>query len=241
MSEKLTRKELLELLGKPDGQLPLIDDLDRKALEGYQYIDSDQSAKTALDKLDGRFNKWLDTKDVVKEKKSKTRTIVWIQRVAAVLLLLMIPVFLLIRPNQSVRLANQYFEAPRSTYLMLNRGEGSTSTTSLTEAFTFYEKGDFAQAAKAISEIRDQYPDNKDLQFYQGISLLASGDAEKSISLFRNCLDETYQDLNQRTPWYLALAYLKTGNQTEARNWLEKTVAFDPSHKTSAQQILAKI
>ena len=47
MSDKITRKELLELLIylslEQDNVVPL-DELDAKAMEGYQYLDEDQDS-----------------------------------------------------------------------------------------------------------------------------------------------------------------------------------------------------
>lgn len=241
MSEKLTREELLDLLGKSIDDSGLTDELDRKALEGYQYLDDGQSADKVLNKLDDRFDHWLEKKEVEKQKKTRVRTITLIQRVAAAILLLLIPAFFIFRPGQSVRLANQFFEAPRSSYLLLNRGEQTSNQTAVTDAFALYEKGKFSEAAPAIEALINEYPEKKDLKFYQAISLLGSGHIDESIEILKQCTTEPDQDLDKRSPWYLALAYLMNSDRNEAKIWLDKTILLDAQHKEDAQILLEKI
>ncbi|MCB0665677.1 MAG: hypothetical protein KDC80_07640 [Saprospiraceae bacterium] len=241
MSEKLTRKELLELLNQSVEQNRSLDELDQKALEGYEYLDNDHSAENALDRLDARFNQWVEQKEVSKVKKGRTRTMLILQRVAAVILVLLIPTVLIFQPGQSKRLANRYFEAPRSTYVMLNRGDQATEQTSLNEAFTLYEKGEFSKAAIAIENLVADNPEKKDLKFYQAISLYASGQIEESIPLLESCTTEPYQELDERSPWYLGLAYLKKGERDQAIIWLQKAAEVDALHEESALKLLNKI
>lgn len=244
MSEKLTRKELLGLLNEfpkeEKGHLP--DQLDQKALDGYQYLDRGLNAEDALNKLDDRFGKWIESKQVSTVVKSpQVRRIILLQRIAAAVLLVLVPLFFLLKPVSTSKLADHYFEAPRSPYLIISRGEQPTGESEINQAFTLYEKGQYAEAAKDIGRLIIDHPDKQDLKFYQAISLLASGDHLESIRLLKECTEEPFQELHQRSPWYLALAYLKAGNKEEARPWLQRTLLVDELHKKPAEELLQKI
>lgn len=124
---------------------------------------------------------------------------------------------------------------------MLNRGDQPAAQTNLMEAFALYEKGEYSAAAIAIESLTGSNPEKKDLKFYLAISLLASDQVDKSIPLLQASTQETYQDLHHRAPWYLALAYLKQGQEEEAVEWLEKAVQVDALHRDEAAIILDKI
>lgn len=104
-----------------------------------------------------------------------------------------------------------------------------------------YEKKQYAEAATAISDLVGKHPEKRDLVYYQGISLLASGEVDQSIALLKVSANESYQDVDKKTPWYLALAYLKKGDLTLATPWLEKTEKVDELHRKDAAKILKKI
>ncbi len=244
MSEKLTRKELLDLLNEfsvgEKGHSP--DPLDQKALDGYQYLDRGLNAEDSLKKLDDRFGKWIEGKEVSSIRKSpKVRRFILLQRIAAAVLLVLVPLFFLLKPTSTSKLADHYFEAPRSPYLTISRGEQPTGEAEINHAFTLYEKGQYAEAAKDIGRLTIDHPDKQDLKFYHAISLLASGDYVQSIRLLKECTEEPFQELHQRSPWYLALAYLKAGDKEEARHWLQRTMLVDELHKEPAEELLQKI
>jgi hypothetical protein len=245
MSDKVTRKELLELLNQSrpaqinDIQL---DELDAKAMEGYQYLDKGQHPEVALRNLDQKFDKWLDDKEVSKGKRVRKLNATFIlQRVAAVVLLLLIPAIFIFKPVSLTKLVDRNFEIPRSTYFMVNRGENPAAETDIHNAFVLYEKGDYLAAAKAIEALKLIHPDKKDLKFYQAISLLAAGEVDQSIDLLLLCSQDNFQDLSTKSPWYLAMAYLKKGDKESAGKWLQQTLVHDSLHAQSAREILDQL
>ncbi|MBK8502952.1 MAG: hypothetical protein IPL46_12485 [Saprospiraceae bacterium] len=77
MSDKITRKELLDLLNRSKHEKDnsdQLDELDSKAMEGYQYLDKDQHPDGALNSLDEKFDKWLSDKEVSRGKKVRKMT-----------------------------------------------------------------------------------------------------------------------------------------------------------------------
>jgi tetratricopeptide (TPR) repeat protein len=245
MSERLTRKALLDLLSSPtaeSGDIPAHDALEKLAMEGYQYLDEGRSAEESLTRLDQRFEQWLEDKPLkISGDQARRRMISLLQKIAAVILLILVPVFLILKPTPLAQLADRYFEAPRSPYLMVSRGQQTDTESKFNEAFTHYEKGEYAKAASAIGNLVVENPDKPDLKFYQAISLLATGDTEKSIGLLEECAGESQDNLDIRSPWYLALAYLTTRDKDEAQHWLQKTIALDDLHQEKAKELLEKI
>lgn len=245
MPEKITRKELLDLLSRstPDFQSTNPpDDLDKKAIEGYQYLDANQHPDDVLENLDNKFDNWLSVKEVSRSKRvRKMTTIQLIQRVAAIALLLLIPTIFIFKPNSTTKLVDQYFDVPRSTYFMVNRGENVSVEPDLHDAFALYEKGDYRAAAEAIEKLIPNHLEKKDLKFYHAISLFVVGEFDQSIDLLLLCSEDNFQGLNQRSPWYLAMAYLKKGDKEAAAKWLKQTLTLDSMHAQNAQNILDKL
>ncbi|NND32369.1 MAG: hypothetical protein HKN76_07225 [Saprospiraceae bacterium] len=244
MSEKISRKELLELLNNPKENAELrnaLDDVDKKALEGYQYL-ADGTANEAIDSLSKRFDQWLPNQEISRS----TRTINtsrrrWILRVAAAALLFLIPVFFLLKSPSSARMASQYFEAPRSPYLNMNRGAQDEIDKEFYDAFALYEKKQYLEASEALAELSASYPDKLDLPFYQAVSLLGANQVDAAIDILKVTATQNYQDLDRRSPWFLGLAFLMKSDENEAKVWLQKAVELDEQYGTDAASLLEKM
>ncbi len=231
-------KSLDQLKGLSKEDLENMDPLDREALEGYQYLDKGAEHAQVLQRLDRRFQAKLPEKKVVT--KTKQPRILLLRRLAAAVLILLIPAYFLLRPASTSSLYQEHFEAPRSTYFQVSRS-AATEKTDLDVAFQAYATEDYQQAASLINDLIAQHPDKPDLKFYQAISLLASDQVEDAIDLFKDCLDISYQDTDQKSSWYLALSYLKQGDKEQALFWLSKTVEVDDEHRSEADELLAKL
>ena len=231
-------KSLNQLKGLSKEDLEKMDPLDREALEGYQYLDKDAEHAQVLHRLDSRFEAKLF------EQKVKTKTgqprIITLRRLAAAVLLLLIPAYFLLKPASTRSLYQQHFEAPRSTYFQVSRSV-ATERTDIDAAFQAYATEDYQRAATLIGDLITQHPDKPDLKFYQAISLLASDQVEDAIDLFKDCLDISYQDTDQKAAWYLALSYLKLDDIEQSRFWLSKTVEIDGEHRTAANELLGRL
>ena len=110
----------------------------------------------------------------------------------------------------------------------------------LTSAFIPYEKGDFGSAYKAIVSLQKIHPDKPDLAFYAAISKLGQGDAEVAIPMLQSCLQIQYQGVDEMAPWYLGLAYVKTGKVAEARKYLRQ-VPEGSRFAQPAEELLAEL
>lgn len=97
MSEKISKKQLLELLSASDQdqrkKMQTLDDLDKKALEGYQYLENDH-AEDAISRLNTRFEQWLPNQQVSRSAKTiKMGRVRLLRAVAAIALLLTVSTF----------------------------------------------------------------------------------------------------------------------------------------------------
>ncbi len=239
MSQNFTKEDLLKMLNQ--GSLPdsKMDDLDKKALEGYQYLEDGETAQSVLDKLDARFEGHLKSVSGEPKMEAKVFSFKRIQRLAAVILLLLLPAYFIFKAPSTDKLFAEHFEAPRSTYFQQTRGSENTGAdAAFKSAFQSYEMGDYEKAKVAIGELSKTHSDKPDLVFYQGLAALGAGQAHEAIALFEKCLEIDYQNVKARSPWYMAMSYLKLGDKAQAIKWLENSLEVDDRHRTSAKTLL---
>ena len=239
MSQNFTKEDFLKILNQGDLSDSRMDDLDRKAAEGFQYLESEETAQSVLDRIDARFDAHLNSVSTGSKVETKVFSFKRIQRLAAVLLLFLIPAYFIFKAPTTDKLFVANFEAPRSTYFQQTRGSVDKGVdVALKSAFQSYEMGDYDKAKVAIAELSKTHADKPDLLFYQGLAALGAGDAREAIDLFTDCLDIEYQNVQTKAPWYLALSYLKLGDKSQAIKWLEKSIQVDDRHRNSAETLL---
>ncbi|NND06925.1 MAG: tetratricopeptide repeat protein [Saprospiraceae bacterium] len=242
MVAKLSRTELKRLLqesqSKGDGPSEDADPLDQKAAEGYRYLE--ESFDATMSRLDQRFAESLQGSEKTKtvEKGAKVRRFIWVRRVAAIGIVLIMASYFLFQSKNSASLYDRFFEPPSSHYYQATRSNAETDE--LTSAFIPYEKGDFATAFEAINSLQKSHTDKLDLAFYAAISKLAEGDVEAAIPMLESCLSLEYQGVDQMAPWYLGLAYLKAGKLAEAKQYLQQ-IPEGSRFAQSAEQLLAEL
>ncbi len=242
MTKKLPRKDFLKLI---DNKLNTesLDDLDKMALEGFEYLENDESASESLQRLDQRFDQMMHSQSAPASAETKVRRL-WssrLQRIAAAVLLLMIPAYFLLRAPSDQALFAEHFDVPKSVYFQQTRGTDVGAQDPLQEAFRLYELGSFVEAEQRIGELKSDHPDKPDLIYYQGIAALGGDRLDLAIELLEQSTAITYQNVSNKAPWYLGLAYLKKGNQEKAIEWLQKTVEIDDRHSQQARELIGKL
>ena len=102
-----------------------------------------------------------------------------------------------------------------------------------TKAFIAYETGDYELAVSLFSDLYE-----KDKQpyylFYKANALLKLEKAKEAIPLLKEHL-KTKDTLNEKSTWYLALAYLKIEDKENARTLLQQLVN-DKQYKIKRSQ-----
>lgn len=171
------------------------------------------------------------------DRSSKTRWITY----AAVLIGLLVLSFLFYQNRMGEQdLYSAYFEPYPDVINLSNRSEDGAQN-SASQAFLYYNAGDFEQAAKAFQKHLESNR-SASLNFYYGMSLLANGDAEQAIEVFQNySWKESKSDFTEVVHWYLGLAYLKIKDTASSRLYLEQVAQSDHPLKERATQLLEEL
>lgn len=162
---------------------------------------------------------------------SMKRVLRYAMGVAAVLL---IAVFLW-KPWQSTDLYGDYAQTD-----MINpavRGENTDSL--LQQAAVAFNAKDFATAEKNLEQVRRSKPDDSFTNFYYGVSLLQNGKVSQARVVL-SALANGESTFKYEATFYQALSFLKEGDKTACREWLQKIPA-DAANYGKARELLDKL
>ncbi len=108
-----------------------------------------------------------------------------------------------------------------------------------TEAFKAYEKKAYKRALELFERLHKDTNEPYYL-FYKANALLALNRPEEAITTFKDHL-KTQDTLVQKTPWYLAMAYLKLEDLSMAKENLQKVISQGSYNAKKAQLLLDKL
>ena len=157
---------------------------------------------------------------------------------AAMVIIGLVSVLYFTREKPYEKLFAEHFQ-PYPTIDQTIRGEQPGSE--LTEAFNRYEVGDFKAAAGLLRALQARTPQNDTINFYAGVSELATGNAGQAIADFRKVLLQPEVKLHEAAKWYLGLAYLKADDLERARAVLSEIVLEGGFYHKHAQALLARV
>lgn len=108
------------------------------------------------------------------------------------------------------------------------------------QAFYFYEKGDYDQAARLFEKMGLANTDSV-ITFYRAVSLLANQDYQAAYEGFTLLRQQPEGRFYREAQWYLALTDLGLGRADQARQTL-KTISGDDQHpfQQEAEELLEK-
>ena len=117
----------------------------------------------------------------------------------------------------SEKLFTQNFEPYRNIIQPIVRGE--SSNTIEYRAFLAYENNDYHKAINLFNSVNNQ--DATYVSFYKAMCYLSLDKTTEAINLLEpiilsSNLEEMDKKLSEKADWYLALAYLKTGENKKA-------------------------
>ncbi len=132
------------------------------------------------------------------------------------------------------------FEKYYAIYTIPVNSRGTTSEVKLLAANELYQQGNYKEAVSLFEEIEN--PDGRVI-LASGICYLELNQLETAQALFTNLINSPDQDIYQNlAQWYLALAYLKQEDTTNAQKWLETLGGNTSADKhEEAQQILKEL
>ncbi|MDP3929809.1 MAG: tetratricopeptide repeat protein [Bacteroidota bacterium] len=120
---------------------------------------------------------------------------------------------------------------------------GFVDTVSMqAQAMKLYDEGEYTLAIEAFQRFEPETKDEALYNFYLGFCYLKSDFANLAISHF----DESSQlfkkfELVQMSRWYLALAYLKVGDEENAVKVLQNLIEVNAPQRYVADNILKQI
>ncbi|MDP5078564.1 MAG: tetratricopeptide repeat protein [Nonlabens sp.] len=121
--------------------------------------------------------------------------------------------------NETDKLYAKYFVAdPGLPNLM-----GANDNYSFNDAMVDYKMGDYKTATKKWKNQLPQKPENDTLNYFLGVSQLASGDIKEAIPYLQKTVNNAQSSFAADAYFYLGLAQLKEGNTQEAKTALQKS------------------
>jgi|GEM_PF-1290809 len=217
--KKLAKKEWLRYARKPNPaeDHPYRDAFSRRAIKGLQYVRDEEDARQSLQRLESRVEQRVNAK------KTTPRLASFLIKVAAAVLLLLIPFSIVwydARPVSSQTAFERHFYPVTSNIPQsgpLREGAAEAETDLLRQAILDYENDSFASANEKFVQYLQTAPADIDVRFYYGVSLLAEGRATAAINQLKQVRRQS-SVAPYRIPaqWYLGLAHLKLGQQAEA-------------------------
>lgn len=155
---------------------------------------------------------------------------------AAVILFLVVNRLFFSIPNPQ-RIFVQYYQPSE---LSLTRQ--TDLETKVAQLEDFYTNENYEEAIPLFRELLAAQTENNNLRLALGNALLNTGDSEEAITQFQNILDRNDPLYTDQAKWYLALAFLKRGDQQRSKPFLKELIA-DPEadFHDQAVEVLEKL
>lgn len=218
----------------------------QKAKQGMDYFDDKEDLGDFLNDMDAEIERRSGESANVSRKKTAKVIPMWRWFAAAVSVaaLLLFLFFWQNRPIDNQQLFSQYFE-PFPNAVVDIRRDNPNATNELTQAFVYYEKGDYEKAnlafEKLLNDKMGEYAGRSDLYFYNGIALLKRGRGEAAETQLLKVAASEKKEILEAQQWYLALAALQQGNMDYVKKNLQKIVASDSFFKRKAAKLLSEV
>jgi TolA-binding protein len=155
----------------------------------------------------------------------------------------LIGLFLLIRtliPSAgSEKLFSGYYK-PFEAVSPVTRGVNTDLSYMYSSAISSYRKGDYAAAVNVLDKLIEKDPASAQAKYYLGISQLALGNCETSISLLSQVASDA-GEYNKEARWYLGLSYLKSGNREKAAECFETLARSDGYYHDRSARLLRRL
>jgi tetratricopeptide (TPR) repeat protein len=108
-------------------------------------------------------------------------------------------------------------------------------------AIEAYLEGDFAAAAACLGPWSEAHPENIQARLLLGAALLNAGDVEGAVIPLEEVASLEAADATADARYFLALAYLKRGEEDKARAQLQLIEAGGGRWKAEAERLLPKL
>jgi len=194
---------------------PLLDEF------GTEYFLKPEYANTALEPTEKSFEK-----EVSSPKPNRIRRLLPFAFLAAAAALFL---FLFI-PNTENELYAKHFELPD------NQNKMGQILTTFDKANKAYKTENYKEAVLLYNEFLLESPNNSNALLFKGGAELSLKQTNKAITTFQQLVkNRKYADIGN---WYLALCYLKNGDEAQTKTILKRISEEDKEYYDKAQQLL---
>lgn len=199
-----------------------------------RQIDQGDTELEGANKRHEEVKAQLDASGQEVEVPRTTRPIKIWMRVAAVIIVILLPLsFLFVpsSPEDNMALFIAYYE-PYEDMLTVRSGE---TVDNISQALTEYNRGNFAEAARLLESIPAEETTTT-VKLFTGIAHLEANALPKAQAKLREVADAPGL-LKGPAAWYLALAHLKAGELKEASAALDRIPSSDAPHHRQAEEL----
>lgn len=124
----------------------------------------------------------------------------------------------------------------------LFRDGASTPSPAFREAMRSYQRGEWTQAAQALSAVAESSPSNPAALHFAGISSLLAGKSESALAFLDRVIAFGQQSpFEEEARFYRAQTLLLMGRPPEAREELERIVQARGDYEGSARALLKRL
>lgn len=145
--------------------------------------------------------------------------------IAAAILLAVIAYFWLTDSPSNEALFAAHYEAFPNLIAPIDKG--ADVENDLAQALRAYERGDFQEAVVLFESLPEL---DKNGQVYYGLSLLSVEQNTNAVAQLQVVASDKNARYQQAAQWYLALAFLKTGDRSSSKSVL-KQIIERPDHR----------
>lgn len=199
---------------------------ERRQMTSYLQASSKQAALE--EKMAELGKEYFKTEKTIKTKLVKMPILRFGLAIAAAIVLLV----MVWNPFSSTDLYLQFSNHPHLAMVEKSEGESTAQKAELA-----YNNGDYETAYQALSEVLKTEPGNFQAKLALGISALEIGRIEKAQGIFET-LANSSSSFKTYGQWYLALSYIKQGENEKAKPILENLGNDEPLLKKKAKDLL---
>lgn len=165
----------------------------------------------------------------------------WSTRIAAVILLLLVPGYFIVQSYMEIE-PKEVFATHFQPYPVIENGtvRGGDSDRALTDGLRAYQRGEYKMAIQELSTTVGEPEGTPKRKFYLALSYLASGDASQAIPFLEELAETNDFTYREQARWYLGLALLKSNRLDEARSVFRSLYKTTPDKavKLKAKRVL---
>ncbi len=109
------------------------------------------------------------------------------------------------------------------------------------DAMLAYVEGDYRVAGKMLESLVQKEPDSAEKNYYLGICRLMLGHPAEAVAPLKVATNDTRSSMLQAAHFYLAKAYLQTGDLAQAESELKASVAVPGRMSGDAKSLLTRV